>query len=301
MRAGCTTLAALAHLVAAVQGVRIIHGNDDGWAELYVRSTNAALKAAGHQVILSAPAENKSGSSSSDEEPKPRTDACQYNSCPPNSGPLGVNATSPDLHWVNSFPVTAVRYGIDDFSKQSWPEGPELAVSGPNVGTNVWVQVPFSGTVGVAAFAAKDRKIPAIAFSGASGGTLAWNTVPVPARSTVYAELATRLVNAVVAGGKPYLPEDVFLNVNFQSVNDRCSKADDFTWILTRINPPIFSAPDAVSCGDNRLPREANVILRNDGCYATISVGDATDKTTATAEKQAPVFARLANFVSCLP
>jgi broad specificity polyphosphatase/5'/3'-nucleotidase SurE len=63
MRAGCTTLAALAHLVAAVQGVRIIHGNDDGWAELYVRSTNAALKAAGHEVILSAPAENKSGSS----------------------------------------------------------------------------------------------------------------------------------------------------------------------------------------------------------------------------------------------
>jgi 5'/3'-nucleotidase SurE len=197
--------------------------------------------------------------------------------------------------------VTAIRYGIDDFSRQSWPQGPELAVSGPNVGTNVWVQVPFSGTVGAAAFAAKDRKIPAIAFSGASGGTLAWNTVPVPARSTVYAELATRLVAAVVKGGKPYLPEDVFLNVNFQSVDDRCRTADDFKWILTRINPGLFSSPDAASCGDNRLPREANVILRTDGCYATISVGDATDKTTAPAEKQAPVFARLASLVSCLP
>lgn len=197
--------------------------------------------------------------------------------------------------------MTAVRYGIDDFVRQSWPDGAELAVSGPNVGTNVWLQVPFSGTVGVAAFAAKERKIPAIAFSGASSGTLAWDTQPVPARSAVYGELVTRLVDAVVAGGKPYLPEDVFLNVNFQSVNDRCQSADDFTWVFTRINPGLFSSPDAQNCGDNRLPREAAVIVRNDGCYATISVGDANDKTTAPAEKQAPVFSRLANFVSCLP
>lgn len=231
----------------------------------------------------------------------PRKDACQYDSCPPDSGPFGVNETSPDLFWVNSFPVTAMRYGIDDFVKQAWPEGADLAVSGPNVGTNVWLQVPFSGTVGAAVFASHERKIPAIAFSGASTGNLAWNTEPVPARSSVYGELAARLVDAVVAGGKPYLPEDVFLNVNFQKVDERCAEADDFSWVFTRINPGVFSAPDAEMCGDNRLPREAAVILRNDGCYATISVGDATDKSTAPAEKQAPVFARLADFVTCLP
>ncbi|KAM0324620.1 hypothetical protein ACHAQA_008009 [Verticillium albo-atrum] len=301
MRACTTTLVLLTQLIAAVQGVRIIQGNDDGWAELYARSANAALKAAGHQVIFSAPAENKSGSGSSDEEPKPRTEPCQYNSCPANSGPLGVNASSPDLHWVNSFPVTAIRYGIDNFVKQSWPEGPELAVTGPNVGSNVWLQAPFSGTIGAAVFAAKDRKIPAIAFSGVSGGTLAWNTLPVPARSAVYGELATRLVNAVVAGGKPYLPDGVFLNVNFQAVDDRCKTANDFKWVLTRVNPGLFSAADAQNCGSTRLPTETSVILRNDACYATISVGDVTDKTTAPAAKQVPVFARLAKFTTCLP
>lgn len=58
--------AALAVLpVLAVQAVRIVQSNDDGWAELYVRSLNNALNAAGHEVVLSGPAENKSGSSKS--------------------------------------------------------------------------------------------------------------------------------------------------------------------------------------------------------------------------------------------
>ena len=44
-------------------GARILQSNDDGWAELYVRSFNDALNAAGHDVVLSCPADNKSGSS----------------------------------------------------------------------------------------------------------------------------------------------------------------------------------------------------------------------------------------------
>lgn len=51
--------------VLAVQAVKIVQSNDDGWAELYIRSFNDALNAAGHQVVLSGPAENKSGSSKS--------------------------------------------------------------------------------------------------------------------------------------------------------------------------------------------------------------------------------------------
>ena len=47
----------------SVLGARILQGNDDGWAELYIRSFNDALNAAGHDVVLSAPAENKSGTS----------------------------------------------------------------------------------------------------------------------------------------------------------------------------------------------------------------------------------------------
>ncbi|KAF7547145.1 hypothetical protein G7Z17_g7928 [Cylindrodendrum hubeiense] len=287
--------------VLAVQAVRIIQGNDDGWAELYVRSFHNALKASGHDVVLSGPAENKSGSGSSDEDPEARTKACQYDSCPVNSGVSGSNSTDPTLNWVNSYPVTAIRYGINTFGPKVWKGAEaELAVTGPNVGTNLWVQVPFSGTVGAACYAVDDAGIPAIAFSGASSGTLAWNTSPVPTRSLVYAELATILVNQIIDSGKPYLPESVFLNVNFPKVEGSCTKASDFKWVLTRINPGTFSSPDVEWCGDDRLPTETEVILGG-GCHISVSIGDAADKTTMNdAKKQAQVLAKLKDILAPL-
>ena len=58
-------LTALAVLAPALgtHGIRIIQSNDDGWAEQYARSFHDALIASGHDAVLSAPAENKSGTS----------------------------------------------------------------------------------------------------------------------------------------------------------------------------------------------------------------------------------------------
>lgn len=239
---------------------------------------------------------------SSDAEPSIRTAACQYNSCPAGSNsPIGVNATNPRLNWVNSFPVTSMRYGIDTIAPQFWNgQQPELAVAGPNVGSNLYLQVPFSGTVGSSVFASKQRKVPAIAFSGVSSGTLAWNTSPVPQRSLVYARLASKIVDAVIKGGAPYLPEDVFLNVNFPKVEGQCTDASKFKFVLSRINLGWFSAPDVQTCGSTRLPIDMSVV-NTSGCYVSISVGDANDKTTAPAEKQAVVLAKLKSLLTCLP
>jgi broad specificity polyphosphatase/5'/3'-nucleotidase SurE len=60
MRLSAVICAALAPALG--QAIRIIQSNDDGWAELYVRSFHDALLAANHDPVLSAPAENKSGS-----------------------------------------------------------------------------------------------------------------------------------------------------------------------------------------------------------------------------------------------
>lgn len=46
----------------AVQGIRIVQSNDDGWAEQNIRALNDALTRDGHETLLSAPAEDKSGS-----------------------------------------------------------------------------------------------------------------------------------------------------------------------------------------------------------------------------------------------
>lgn len=52
---------ALALFPLASQAVNIISSNDDGWAEVNIRSLYSALTSAGHSVVVSAPAENQSG------------------------------------------------------------------------------------------------------------------------------------------------------------------------------------------------------------------------------------------------
>lgn len=174
-------------------------------------------------------------------------------------------------------------------------------MSGPNVGANLWLAVPFSGTVGAAAYAAHTARIPALAFSGADGGRLRWDTSPVPHVSEVYAQLAANLTNAVVAAGKPYLPDDVFLNVNFPDVDDGCPDAASFKWVLSRINPGLFSPKDVQWCGSDRLPTEHHVHDQK-GCYVSVSIGDAKDKTTSNdVAKQQAVLDKLKSMLTCLP
>jgi 5'/3'-nucleotidase SurE len=45
----------------AARAVNIISSNDDGWAEVNIRALFESLGDAGHSVVVSAPAENQSG------------------------------------------------------------------------------------------------------------------------------------------------------------------------------------------------------------------------------------------------
>jgi 5'/3'-nucleotidase SurE len=202
------------------------------------------------------------------------------------------------------FQVTSIKYGIDQVAPKLWNGAkPELALTGPNVGGNVAVQVPFSGTVGAATYAAKTAKIPAIAFSGQTGDPTAWNA-PTPLHSKVYADLALNVTTTIINSGKPYLPDNTFLNVNFPTVEEgRCNNPSQFKYILTRINTGLLSAKDANWCGSTRLPWEADVILlRGKDCYVTISPGDANDKTTVNdVAVQQQIINKLKPILSCLP
>ena len=44
------------------QAANVILSNDDGWAEINIRQFYEALTSAGNSVVISAPAENESGS-----------------------------------------------------------------------------------------------------------------------------------------------------------------------------------------------------------------------------------------------
>ncbi|KAL1998796.1 hypothetical protein VTN02DRAFT_5550 [Thermoascus thermophilus] len=298
-----TLAASLLLLLPVTQAINIISSNDDGWAEINIRTFYDALMSAGHSVVISAPADNRSGTGSFDAPPVKRTHPCEFDSCPANSPPVGFNTSSPRLHWVNSFPATSIKYGINTLAPKFFNGPPDLAVAGPNVGANLGVTTVFSGTVGAATYAAHKAGIPAIAFSGSSGSQTAWNTPSIPLYSQIYAELSRNLIDSLIASGTPYLPNDIWLNVNFPEVNNTsCNNVGDFRFVLSRIHHAILGVtPDDVEiCGSRRLPTESTVVS-TPGCYASISVGKASDKQDADSTIQGVVLNKLGRLLTCLP
>ncbi|KAF6236427.1 hypothetical protein HO173_005519 [Letharia columbiana] len=287
-------------LPLTTRATNVVLSNDDGWAEINIRTFYNTLTAAGDSVVLSAPAENESGTGSSDAPATPLTEPCEYNSCPTGSPAEGNNASNTRLNYVNSYPVTSMRYGIQTLSPKFFGGAPDIAVAGFNVGANLGSTVLISGTVGAATEASKEG-IPAIAFSGTTGSQTGY-TAPVQTYMTVYADLSTNVTQSLVASGKPYLPSDIWLNVNFPAVNcSTCSSPADFKFVLSRINSATSStAKDVNTCGSTRLPTETTVV-DTAGCYASISVGNAVAKTDANATEQAVVLEKLRSILSCLP
>ncbi|EKM52614.1 uncharacterized protein PHACADRAFT_176642 [Phanerochaete carnosa HHB-10118-sp] len=276
---------------------KILVANDDGWAVAQIRAEYDALKAAGYNVILSAPAENQSGRGALQVSATPRTEPCEFDSCPANSGPTGFNASDPRLNWINAFPADAAQFGIEVVAPRFFGGPPDLVVSGPNVGSNIGLQVFFSGTVG-AAGKAVHLGVPAIAFSSVDGSTAqeAWTvpTSPTVLSAETYATLTTKLLAVLFSqppASPPLLPAGIVLNVNFPATSDTCT-ADTMQWVLTRVFSVFFESPDVVTCKNGgRLPKEGDVVAA--GCLASVSVIDATTKLDASSGIQADVLQRL--------
>ena len=196
-----------------------------------------------------------------------------------------------------------MKYGIKTLAPKFFSGAPDLAVAGPNVGGNTGLTVQVSGTVGAATEAAKEG-IPGIAFSGATGSQTAWNQ-PVEAYESIYADLATNVTQTLLESSKPYLPSGLWLNVNFPAVgSSTCNDVTKFHFVLSRIYTavPILTPKDVVTCNNGgRLPTESDVVGTTSGCYASISVGVASDKLDASAAQQAVVLGKLGKILSCLP
>lgn len=193
-----------------------------------------------------------------------------------------------------------MRHGIQNLSFEFFGSSPDIAVAGPNVGTNLGIVTSISGTVGAATEAVKEG-VPAIAFSGTTGSQTAWNATR-ESYMTIYADLSTNVTQALTKSGKPYLPEDVFLNVNFPAVGRGCTSASDFKFVLSRIYPavPLITPDDVETCGSKRLPTERSIVGNGAGCFASVSVGN-SNKVDVDAKTQHIVLEKLKGILSCLP
>ncbi|TFK37594.1 sure-like protein [Crucibulum laeve] len=283
----------------ATHALKIVLTNDDGWATAQVRAEFDALQAAGFQVLLSAPAINKSGTGSSTATPTVLSGPCEFNTCASGSPATGFNASNPLLNYVNSFPVDSVRFGIQTLAPKLFGSAPDLIVSGSNIGTNLG-SISGSGTVGAASEAALEG-FPSIAFSGSTGSQVSYTTLQSDPNSSstlaahLYTSLIIKFVNALVATPTPFLPKGVSLNVNFAATTS-CPSASSFKFILTRVAAS-SSATDVATCGATRLPDETSTVKA--GCFVSVSVFNATTKMDVSAATQAVVLNKLSPILSC--
>lgn len=284
---------------------KVVLTNDDGWAVAIVRAQNNALKGAGFDVVLSCPAENESGTGSSSAPPTILLIPCEFNTCPIFSPPEGFNASDSRLNYVNSFPVDAVRFGINTLAPQFFDgSAPDFIVSGPNVGNNLGSGIQGSGTVGAACEAAREG-IPSVAFSASTASQISFTTLDSDPNSTntlaalAYAQLSVKFVQALTAADGPILPPNISINVNYASVS-LCPNPEpsDFSFILSRVLED-DTATDVEQCETTHLPAESSVVTQ--GCFASVSVFNASNKADVGADTQAFVLNRISGILSCLP
>ncbi|KDQ12581.1 hypothetical protein BOTBODRAFT_56638 [Botryobasidium botryosum FD-172 SS1] len=286
-------------LSTAVSGLNILLSNDDGWAVANIRALKTRLEEAGHKVIISAPSDNRSGTGNSTTTPTPiGSSGCDFGTCAPGSPAIGVDPNDESLWYVHAYPVDAVKYGISTLAPKYFGGPPDLILAGPNEGSNLGDTNKISGTFG----AAKEgviQGIPSIAFS-APGPHRAYTALGPRDTDTswILAELAVKVVQKVVASGKPYLPANSGLGVNFSDPKSSgsCTRASSFKYVLTAIS----ASPDGdpVTCGSSTLPLE-RPLIQGSGCYTAISSFVIPAAFNSDKKTETEVLDRLSGLLSC--
>ncbi|KAG8944408.1 hypothetical protein FRC04_001988 [Tulasnella sp. 424] len=269
--------------------IKILVGNDDGWAEANIRQLYADAQQAGNDVVLSAGAKNGSGLSSLNVL-YGIVSSAEYSSIPDGAPEVGFNQTDPRLNYANGTPVAAIDYGFKALTKKFWNGAkPDIVLSGPNVG-------------GVANYAAK-QGVPAIAFSGGDSGNRPWTALQPGDVSHFYSQLAMTITNQVTSGSAPFLPNKVSLNVNFPNSSANCSTPADIKYVFTTIYPQPLT--QAIQCNYSvngtaksvKTPAEADVIASG-ACLVSISAMG-SDKLDVDPATQTTVFKKLKPILSC--
>ncbi|KAK4209600.1 survival protein sure-like phosphatase/nucleotidase [Rhypophila decipiens] len=320
------TLLTLAPLCRA-RNPRIIFSNDDGLGSLNLYEFYHTLNSSGYfDLLVSAPCDDKSGTASrdtSDPEGDLRTPAqgeCRFNSthgAPGKRHGHGIKtdgSEDPYLYWVNGYPATSMRLGIDNFSSDAFSRlgsnlKPELALTGINYGSNGDSTASISGTVGAARYAAK-RGIPAIGFSGSFGRHVGWNDPELGGKNSdalvvakTYAGLATSLVLQIIKAADSingtYLPKGTLMNVNFPDAtlsSTGCNDTSKFKWVLayTKLTN-VTVAPDVRQGNCSRIPTEGEVLSKDNQkkCLISVSMVNAEDLGVASVKDYTAVLESL--------
>jgi len=214
----------------ASNAANILLTNDDGLTA-NLQALRSALIAAGHEVVVSVPCRNQSGTGGSFSfyaPIGPLTTACLNGAAPVGAPGVGPIAGLEYSYYVEGTPVASLMYGLDIASKARWGGDPDLVISGPNEGQNAGMAVNFrSGTVANAQYAL-GRGIPAIAVSADA------NTRNNSALAEEVAAITVNLLSKL--SKRPHkrevLPAGLGLNVNIPRF--AIGQGAELPWALTR-------------------------------------------------------------------
>jgi 5'-nucleotidase len=295
-----SSLLSLASITLA-SAKNILLTNDDGWAATPIRATYNALTKQGHNVILVAPVEQRSGFGGTFTFPSDNVLAHddQFHFKKEGDPAWGHDELDDHIWYFNATPAACVAFAFDYLLPNYFADLPiDLVVSGPNEGQNLDIPMfTVSGTIG-ATYNAVYRGHPAIAFSGANGNNSFYqdtlNDDPQDVQN-IYAAKIVELVETIFtsAGDNArVLPLSVGLNVNFPPVSTD-SKIDcyDPQYVFSRLTGEKVQIPalaynstsntfawsykdgsDATGNGlngDVTLPSEDLVVTS--GCFSAVS------------------------------
>lgn len=272
--------AALLLVTSRALALNILLTNDDGLTS-NVKALYEALKAKGHDVIVSVPCTGQSGMGAAVKYFSPLTPLSASNADRSTGGCLNGAASAGDpgagkmtragfnggdYYYTNGTPVMATLYGLDVVAVQRWGKAPDLVLSGPNEGQNVGTIVNGSGTVGNAQFAAA-RGLPAIALSADTNTTD--NTGLANPLSATVARLSVQLLDALQtkAAGGALLPTGLALNVNFPKDLSQpqwtFARHGSYDIYAVRFVPSLAADPVAVAYGLGGYPYPGVSIATN--------------------------------------
>jgi 5'-nucleotidase len=188
--------------------LRILLTNDDGVAAPGLLLLRDTLCAAGHQVFISAPSGDRSGSSAAlGLNVAFRVTRTEF--------PCGATVGT---QWaVGGTPSDSVLFGL----RMLGAERPDVVISGMNLGQNTGRAVNHSGTVGAAVTAAEEG-VPSIAVSIGlnfqDAGTGFSQTVAAVPHAAEYVKELIAQLRDTARPGEGLLPDRVALNVNYPVV-----------------------------------------------------------------------------------
>ncbi|HEY9547622.1 MAG TPA: 5'/3'-nucleotidase SurE, partial [Solimonas sp.] len=118
---GARCITVVAALLAATMSapswaLNIVLSNDDGFEAANIRALYTELKAAGHDVVLSGPAQNNSGKGGALDflvPMKPLGKSTRFGTVKAGAPGVGVDPKNPDIFYVDGTPVMATLYGLD--------------------------------------------------------------------------------------------------------------------------------------------------------------------------------------------